>query len=89
MLLPCQDAHRQRTVDWCDGAGGMCAAFDFTTKAVLQEAVAKREFWRLKDSAGKPPGVRSGWFWGSCGSLAVVYCRLEMACGDSFGGWLE
>ena len=28
-----QDAHRQRTVDWCDATGGTAAAFDFTTKA--------------------------------------------------------
>ena len=27
-----QDAHRQRTVNWCDKTGGTSAAFDFTTK---------------------------------------------------------
>ena len=27
-----QDAHRQRTVNWCDRTGGTSAAFDFTTK---------------------------------------------------------
>ena len=27
-----QDAHRQRTVNWCDKTGGTAAAFDFTTK---------------------------------------------------------
>lgn len=27
-----QDAHRQRTVNWCDQTGGTAAAFDFTTK---------------------------------------------------------
>lgn len=27
-----QDAHRQRTVNWCDRTGGAAAAFDFTTK---------------------------------------------------------
>ena len=31
-----QDAHRQRTVDWIDATGGTCAAFDFTTKGILQ-----------------------------------------------------
>lgn len=30
------DAHRQRTIDWIDGAGGLACAFDFTTKAILQ-----------------------------------------------------
>jgi hypothetical protein len=30
------DAHRQRTIDWIDGTGGLSCAFDFTTKAILQ-----------------------------------------------------
>lgn len=45
-----QDAHRQRTVNWCDSTGGTSAAFDFTTKGILQEAVGRREYWRLVDS---------------------------------------
>ena len=31
-----QDTHRQRTVNWVDSTGGTCAAFDFTTKGILQ-----------------------------------------------------
>lgn len=31
-----QDAHRQRTINWCDTTGGTAAAFDFTTKGILQ-----------------------------------------------------
>lgn len=49
-LLPPQDSHRQRTVNWCDQTGGTAAAFDFTTKGILQEAVQRREYWRLVDS---------------------------------------
>lgn len=30
-----QDAHRQRSVNWCDRTGGTSAAFDFTTKGEL------------------------------------------------------
>ena len=30
-----QDAHRQRIVDWIDSTGGICTAFDFTTKGIL------------------------------------------------------
>ncbi|KAJ7545512.1 hypothetical protein O6H91_09G123200 [Diphasiastrum complanatum] len=56
-----QDSHRQRIVDWIDGTGGLSAAFDFTTKAILQEAVTKREWWRLRDAQGKPPGVIGYW----------------------------
>ncbi|CAL5228346.1 g11459 [Coccomyxa viridis] len=56
-----QDAHRQKIIDWCDATGGTAAAFDFTTKAVLQEAVASKEYWRLQDSHGRPPGVLGWW----------------------------
>jgi alpha-amylase len=56
-----QDAHRQRTINWCDQTGGTAAAFDFTTKGVLQEAMARGELWRLSDAAGRPPGVLVLW----------------------------
>lgn len=56
-----QDPHRQQIVDWCDLAGGAAAGFDFTTKGVLQEALSRSEYWRLKDSEGKPPGVIGWW----------------------------
>lgn len=56
-----QDSHRQRTIDWCDATGGTCAAFDFTLKGILQEAVSRQEYWRLVDSQGKPPGVLGLW----------------------------
>jgi len=45
-----QDAHRQRTVNWCDSTGGTNAAFDFTTKGILQEALGRTELWRLVDA---------------------------------------
>lgn len=51
--LPChaiQDGHRQRTVNWVDSTGGTNAAFDFTTKGILQEALARSELWRLVDA---------------------------------------
>jgi len=56
-----QDHHRQRVVDWCDQAGGKSAAFDFTTKGILQEAVGRNELWRLVDTEGRPPGVMGVW----------------------------
>ena len=56
-----QDGHRQRTINWIDQAGGLSAAFDFTTKGVLQEACGNNELWRLIDSQGKPPGVLGHW----------------------------
>jgi len=56
-----QDAHRQRTVDWCDATGGTCAAFDFTLKGILQEAVTRKEYWRLIDGQGRPSGMLGLW----------------------------
>jgi len=56
-----QRAHAQQIVNWLDACGGECTAFDFTTKGVLQEACARGEWWRLRDSAGKPPGVIGLW----------------------------
>lgn len=48
--LTLQDAHRQRTVNWVDSTGGTNAAFDFTTKGILQEALGRSELWRLVDA---------------------------------------
>jgi alpha-amylase len=56
-----QDAHRQRTVNWIDGNQGAACAFDFTTKAILQEAARARQWWRLRDGQGRPPGVLGMW----------------------------
>lgn len=55
------DAHRQQLMNWIDATGGKSAAFDFTTKGILQQAVQYNEFWRLKDSAGKPSGAIGWW----------------------------
>uniref|UniRef100_A0A0C9RI29 Alpha-amylase n=1 Tax=Wollemia nobilis TaxID=56998 RepID=A0A0C9RI29_9CONI len=55
-----QDGHRQRIINWIDGTGGISAAFDFTTKGILQEAV-KGQWWRLRDSKGNPSGVLGWW----------------------------
>jgi hypothetical protein len=43
-----------------NGTGGLSAAFDFTTKGILQEAV-KGEWWRLRDCKAKPSGVLGWW----------------------------
>ncbi len=59
-LNPNQDAHRQVLCDWLDKAGKTAAAFDFTTKGILQVAV-QGEFWRLRDAAGKPSGLIGWW----------------------------
>jgi hypothetical protein len=56
-----QDNHRQRTINWCDSTGGTAAAFDFTTKGILQEALGRSELWRLVDSQGRPPGMVGMW----------------------------
>jgi len=37
------------------------AAFDFTTKGILNEAVKNTEYWRLRDAEGKNPGLMGWW----------------------------
>jgi len=56
-----QDSHRQTLCNWIDATSAMAAVFDFTTKAILQEACAKNELWRLADVKKKPPGLIGWW----------------------------
>lgn len=55
------DAHRQQLMNWLDSTGGRSTVFDFTTKGILQQAVQYNEFWRLRDSTGKPSGAIGWW----------------------------
>jgi alpha-amylase len=59
-LNPNQDAHRQELCNWLDKAGSTAAAFDFTTKGMLQVAV-NGEYWRLRDKEGKAAGLIGWW----------------------------
>ena len=76
-----QDTHRQRTVNWCDATGGTAGAFDFTTKGILQEAVYRKEYWRLIDSQGRPPGLLGIW-----NSRAVTFVENHDT-GSTLGHW--
>lgn len=53
--------HRQGLCNWIDGLHGKATVFDFTTKGLLQHAVGSREYWRLRDNAGKPVGLIGWW----------------------------
>ncbi|CAK9017825.1 unnamed protein product [Durusdinium trenchii] len=55
-----QNEHRQNTINWINATDKESTAFDFTTKGILQEACRNRQYWRLKDQDGKPPGLL-GW----------------------------
>ena len=55
------DTHRQQLVNYVDGNGGVCAAFDYTTKGLLNEALASGNFSHLKDDSGKPQGGIGWW----------------------------
>ncbi|GJN34521.1 hypothetical protein PR202_gb23188 [Eleusine coracana subsp. coracana] len=52
-----QDAHRQNLAAWVDAVGGPAAAFDYTTKGILQAALNFSELWRMQDAQGRPPGL--------------------------------
>jgi alpha-amylase len=49
------EAHRQSLLSYVQQTGYRTAVFDFTTKAVLQDAVGRGEYWRLV-SRGSPDG---------------------------------
>ena len=55
------DAHRQILMNYIDGNGGTCAAFDFTTKGLLNQVLANNDYWRLKASNGAPQGGIGWW----------------------------
>ena len=76
-----QDAHRQRTVDWINAAGGLSTAFDITTKGILHAVFERCEYWRLRDGAGKPPGLIGWW-----PSRAVTFIENHDT-GSSQGHW--
>ena len=76
-----QDAHRQRTVDWINAAGGLSTAFDITTKGILHAVFERCEYWRLKDGKGKPPGLLGWW-----PSRAVTFLENHDT-GSSQGHW--
>lgn len=55
------NAHRQRLCDWLDEARANVSLFDFTTKGILQLAVATRAYYKLRDHDGKPSGLIGWW----------------------------
>ncbi|MBB5018002.1 alpha-amylase [Chitinivorax tropicus] len=55
------DVHRKVLMNYVDGTGGTCGAFDFTTKGLLNQALTHGDYWRLKDGSGKPAGGIGWW----------------------------
>jgi alpha-amylase len=55
------DADRQNVMDWIDATRGRSMAFDFPTRAVLKDALARRQFGALKTVDGKPTGALGWW----------------------------
>jgi alpha-amylase len=55
------NANRQVIMDWINGNGAACGAFDFTTKGILNDALANGNYWRLKAADGKPQGALGWW----------------------------
>ncbi|KAL6767213.1 hypothetical protein ACKKBG_A39070 [Auxenochlorella protothecoides x Auxenochlorella symbiontica] len=76
-----QDAHRGRLLAWLNAAGGRAAAFDVTTKGVLQAALERGEHWRLRDACGRAPGLVGLW-----PSRAVTFVDNHDT-GSSQGHW--
>ncbi|MFL6635064.1 MAG: glucan 1,4-alpha-maltotetraohydrolase domain-containing protein [Massilia sp.] len=55
------NANRQAIMDWINGTSSSCGAFDFTTKGILNDALANGNYWRLKATDGKPQGAIGWW----------------------------
>jgi alpha-amylase len=55
------DADRQNVMNWIDATGGRSMAFDFPTRTVLKDALARRQFGALKTVDGKPTGAIGWW----------------------------
>lgn len=55
------NANRQAIMDWINATGNSCGAFDFTTKGILNDALANGNYWRLKATDGKPQGAIGWW----------------------------
>jgi alpha-amylase len=55
------DADRQNVMNWIDATRGRSMAFDFPTRAVLKDALARRQFGALKTVDGKPTGAIGWW----------------------------
>jgi alpha-amylase len=55
------DSHRQLLVNYVNGTSGECAAFDFSTKGLLNRVLLTNEYWRLADSSRRPAGGIGWW----------------------------
>lgn len=56
-----QNNHRQQIINQIDNTQNTLHMFDFTTKGILQEAITKKEYFRLADSDNNPPGCAGWW----------------------------
>lgn len=55
------DGDRQKLCDWVNGTGGKASVFDFSTKYILQDAVANSAYYKLKDAQSKAAGLIGWW----------------------------
>jgi alpha-amylase len=55
------DAHRQELMNYVDGTGATCGAFDFTSKGLLNKVLRDNDYWRLRDGSGRPAGGIGWW----------------------------
>lgn len=54
------NAHRQKLMDYINGTAGSCGVFDFTTKGLLNKALAENDYGRLSISNAPAGGI--GWW---------------------------
>ena len=81
------DPNRQKIVEWIDGTGASCGAFDFTTKGILNDALSNGNYFRLKATDGKPQGLIGWW-----PEMSVTFVENHdtgpaETCGSGQNGW--
>ena len=55
------EGHREALIRYIRDTGDQCAAFDFTSKGLLNKALQEGDYWRLRDRLGGPAGGIGKW----------------------------
>lgn len=81
------NGHRQDLMNWIDATQGRCAAFDFTTKGLLNQVLQHGDYWRLRDLSGRPSGAIGWWPQNSVTFVDNHDTGPSLNCGNGQNHW--
>ena len=81
------NGHRQDLMHWIDATQGRCAAFDFTTKGLLNQVLSHGDYWRLRDLSGRPSGAIGWWPQNSVTFVDNHDTGPSLNCGNGQNHW--